>query len=171
MYRGDKLIFIDGLKISDIRLQNFNADFVPHGVGLKQLDKSNYLVFVINHRKDDDYVEMFTWDRSTGDGLAMTHYNSVSAKQMGIWGNVNDVAIVSKNSFYVTNDKFVGSKIGRISHYLGLPVCKFVFWNNGKAVDISRGYIEPNGVAISPKGKRGGRILQNPIPIRSAMLS
>lgn len=154
LYHGDKLILIDGLKISNIRLENFDADFVPHGVGIKQVDNSNYLVFVINHRKDDDYVEMFTWDRSSEDGLSMTHYNAVSAKQMGIWGNMNDVAIVSKTSFYVTNDKFVGSKIGRISHYLGLPVCKFVFWKDGKAVDISRGYIEPNGVAISPKGDR-----------------
>lgn len=154
LYRGDKLLLIDGLKISQIRLKNFAFEFVPHGLGIKQLDDSNYLVFVINHRKDADYVEMFTWDRSSGDGLVMTHYNQVSAEQLGIWGNLNDVAVVSKDSFYVTNDKFVGSVIGRISHYTGLPVCKFVFWSNGKAVDISKGYIEPNGVGISPKGDR-----------------
>ena len=75
-----------------MRLKNFALDFVPHGLGIKQTRDSEYLVFVINHSRDGDYVEMFTWDRSSEDGLVMTHYQSVSAGQLGIWGNLNDVA-------------------------------------------------------------------------------
>ena len=118
-----------------------------------QVDKENWLLFAINHRPDQDYVEMFDWN-TAGNNLDLKHYNAVSVAQLGIIGNINDVTITSRSSFYVTNDKFYNAAIGRIGHYLGLPICKFVYYKDGKAIDVSSGYVEPNGVAIPPSGKR-----------------
>ena len=153
LYKGDKLIKITGTKIEDLELVDFKHDFVPHGIDLKQIDKDHWLLFAVNHRSDQDYVEMFDW-YTAGNSLKLNHYGSVSVTQLGISGQINDVTIISRTSFYVTNDKFYNAVIGRISQYLGLPVGKLVFYKDGKATDVSRGYVEANGVSTSPSGER-----------------
>ena len=152
LYKGDKLIKITGTKVENLELLNFKEEFVPHGIDLMQVKKNEWLVFVVNHRSDQDYVEMFDWTLS--NGLKLKHYKSVSVSDLGIQGNVNDVTIISRHSFYVSNDKFYNAAVGRTGHYLGIPFCKIVFWNNGNATDVSTGYVEPNGIARSPSGDR-----------------
>ena len=95
---------------------------------------------------------MFDWFLKKGNLLI--HYDAVSVDQLGIVGSINDIAITSRDSFYVTNDKFWVSWFGRIGHFTGLPLNKLVYYNKGKAMDVSRGYIEPNGIALSPSGER-----------------
>jgi len=154
LYKGDKLIKIIGTKIEDLILENFHEDFAPHGIDLFEVNQNLWLVFAVNHRSDQDYVEMFEWKNPNEGNLKLDYYNSVSVTQLGIQGQINDVTIMSRDSFYVTNDKFYNPVIGRTGHYLGIPFCKIVYWNKGKSYDVSSGYVEPNGVARSPSGER-----------------
>ncbi|XP_075244631.1 serum paraoxonase/arylesterase 2-like isoform X2 [Convolutriloba macropyga] len=152
-YKGDKLIKITGTKIEELQFENFKYDFVPHGIDLMEVDKENWLLFAINHRPDQDYVEMFDWN-TAGNNLKIKHYKSASVAQLGITGTINDVTITSRTSFYVTNDKFYNSRVDQIAKYLGLPFTKLVHYNNGNATDVSRGYVEANGVAILKSARK-----------------
>ncbi len=120
-------------------------DFHPHGISLYRGDGGDVRLFVVNHRTDGNYIEIFKVR-----GERITHLESISGPLMH---SPNDVAAAGRRSFYVTNDHGSLTKTGRmVEDYLQLKR-SFVLYYDGSAFRIvARGLGYANGIALRPDG-------------------
>jgi len=95
--------------------REFDGEFRPHGIGLLLGEEGNDRLFVVNHRSDGHFVEIFEY---MGDRLV--HLESVSGDQMH---SPNDVIPVGPRAFYVTNDHGSAEGIGRTLADLFVTPC------------------------------------------------
>ncbi len=118
-------------------------DFHPHGIGLfRGGDKR---LFVVNHRLDGHFVEIFRVHR---DGLV--HLESISGSLMH---SPNDVAAVGTRAFYVTNDHGSASPSGRkFEDYLQLKRSYVLYYDGATFRKVAGGLGYANGVAVSNDG-------------------
>lgn len=70
--------------------------FHPHGISLYQSPDGTKKLFVVNHRNDGQFIEIFTFTDST-----LVHLESISNPLII---GPNDVVAVGDRSFYFTND-------------------------------------------------------------------
>jgi len=137
---------------------HFEKEFHPHGIGLFIDLKGRSSLFVVNHRQDGHFVEIFDYK-----GKQLIHRESISGDLMH---SPNDVIPVGPRSFYVTNDHGKRSRWGRIlEEYMQLAGSYVLFYDGNDFRIVTKGLAFANGINISRNGKTiyvaetvGGRV-------------
>jgi arylesterase/paraoxonase len=126
---------------------DFNKEFHPHGISLYKGNRSETLLFVINHANDGASVEIFEYRDKK-----LIHSESISNPLLF---SPNDIVAVGPRSFYATNDHGASSPFDRtIEEYLQLK-SSYVVYFDGNRMDIAaRGFGYANGINVSRDGKR-----------------
>jgi arylesterase / paraoxonase len=130
-----------------IRLtKDLGFEFHPHGIGLYLPDEGIASLFVVNHKSEGQFVEIFDIRNQT-----LWHRASISGKVMH---SPNDVIPVGPNAFYVTNDHGSTSPLGRkLEDYLQLAR-SYVLYYDGKGFrKVAENIAYANGINISHDGK------------------
>lgn len=124
---------------------DFHEPFHPHGLGLWTAPDGGLSLFVVNHRPDGHFVEIFDFN-----GRKLVHRRSVRGPLMH---SPNDVIPVGPNEFYVTNDHGSTSGLGRVMEdYLQLARSNVLYFDGNSFREAAGGLKYANGVNISPDG-------------------
>ena len=115
--RAEGAIYGFDLRATDPQLVNltkgFGEEFHPHGIGLYLGENGRASLFVVNHRGNGHFVEVFDYMERK-----LVHRASISG---GLMNSPNDVIPVGPYRFYVTNDHGCTSELGRtLEDYLQL---------------------------------------------------
>jgi arylesterase/paraoxonase len=123
---------------------NLPFDFHPHGIDLYSGPDGSRFLFVINHRKDDHYVERFEIK-----GNRLIHIESIKGKLMT---SPNDIAAAGPKEFYLTNDHGNTTKFGRmLEDYLRLSRANVIYFNGKEFVMAADDFTLANGIAVHEK--------------------
>lgn len=123
--------------------ENLPFDFHPHGIGL--LRGGEKRLFVVNHRGEGHFVEIFAVHRDR-----LVHLESISGPLMH---SPNDVAAVGPRAFYVTNDHGNTSAAGKIvEEYLQLKRSHVLYYDGTAFRRVAGRLGFANGVAVSGDG-------------------
>ncbi len=153
IFRGEKTrgaIFAYDLNAARPELKNlttdFNKEFNPHGISLYIDENGAVSLFVVNHRADEDGIEIFDYHGGT-----LAHRESIRGELMN---SPNDVVAVGPQSFYVTNDHGNVSALGRtVEEYLQLER-SYVLYYDGQAFKKAANDIAyANGINVSHDGR------------------
>jgi arylesterase / paraoxonase len=121
-------------------------DFHPHGICLYKSRSGKKSLFVVNHRADGHFIEIFDWNDTT-----LTHRESISNPLII---SPNDVLAVGERSFYVTNDHDEPlSKIRANKDLLQIPMGNICFYNGKNAKILVDKILYANGINISNNKK------------------
>ncbi len=145
---------IYGLNLTDSvpKLLNLTAnfpieDFHPHGISLYSSPSGSKTLFVINHRKSGNYVEIFNYKNDS-----LIHQESITNKLLV---SPNDIVGVGERIFYFTNDhdeKFSAWRNIKDILKVGMGnVCYFDGLNMSKTTIENIKYA--NGINVSLDGK------------------
>ena len=119
-------------------------DFHPHGISLYR-GGGEARLFVVNHRSDGPYIEIFAFRRAR-----LVHLESIRDSSMH---SPNDVAAVGMRSFYVTNDHGNTSPAGKMAEeYLQLKRAYVLYYDGSAFRIVARGLGYANGIALSQDG-------------------
>lgn len=116
----------------------------PHGISLIKIDSLRHRLFVINHA-DGESIEVY--DLYHKDSLV--HYKTIRDELIY---SPNDIVAISEDKFYVTNDHYYRSTIGRLAeNYLELTKCETVYFDGSayRVVDNDLSYA--NGINFDAK--------------------
>jgi arylesterase/paraoxonase len=126
--------------------EGFPLEFNPHGIGLFVGRDNVTSLFVVNHRRDGHFVEIFDLF-----GLRLEHRESIEDALMH---SPNDVTPVGPRAFYVTNDHGSVSKFGRtLEEYLQLNKSQVLFYDGNTFRIVARGLAYANGINQSHDGR------------------
>ncbi|MFH1351126.1 MAG: SMP-30/gluconolactonase/LRE family protein [Pseudomonadota bacterium] len=154
LFRGGRgrqgAIFAYDLKAVEPQLVNLTGDFThefhPHGIGLFVGQDGDTSLFVVNHRTDGHFVEIFEF-RNNG----LVHRESIGGDLMH---SPNDVVPVGPRSFYVTNDHGNSSRLGRtLEEYLQLARSYVLYYDGNRFRKAAEGLAYANGINMSRDGK------------------
>jgi len=143
-------IFGYDLSSANPRLMNLTAafakEFNPHGIGWWMAENGDLSLFVVNHRRDGHFVEIFDYR-----GGKLVHRQSVSGALMH---SPNDVIPVGPASFYVTNDHGNATALWRaVEEYLQLARSYVLFYDGKTFRKVAGGLAYANGINLSPDGQ------------------
>lgn len=114
-------------------------DFHPHGISLYQTKDDKKFLFVINHQKAVNSVEIFQFSDSSLVHLeTFIHPLLVSP---------NDILAVGENQFYVTNDHDEKKSSWRAKKdLLQIPMGNVCYFNNKNASIVADNLLYANGI-------------------------
>ena len=122
-------------------------DFHPHGISFYQSPDGKKMLFVVNHRQEENFIEIFQYRNDS-----LLHLESITDPLII---SPNDVVGVGERSFYFTNDH--NEKAGRLRSIKDLLMIGTgnVGYFDGKQVTITsaQDIKYANGVNISRDGK------------------
>ncbi len=148
----DGVYLIDHLQQAPPRhlTRNGPADFHPQGIDFYRHPASGSFIFAVNHRDDGQQtIEIFEW--SSVD-TSLIHRHSV-ADPLLVWPN--DLVATGPQSFYVTNVSRYGPGLGRkLDAFLGLRGGYLAYFDGQKMRKAVRGLAYPNGIALTPDGRK-----------------
>jgi arylesterase/paraoxonase len=125
---------------------DFTQEFNPHGIGLWLAGNGDLSIFVVNHRRDGHFVEIFDYR-----GGKLVHRQSVSGALMH---SPNDVLPVGPAAFYVTNDHGNATSFGRMAEeYLQLARSYVLYYDGKSFRKVAEALAYANGINISPDGQ------------------
>ena len=132
------------------QLVNLTEDFPrqlnPHGIGSWIAPNGDLSLFVVNHRKDGHFVEIFDYQ-----GGKLAHRQSVSGALMH---SPNDVLPVGSAAFYVTNDHGNASELGRMAEeYLQLARSYVLYYDGKNFRKVAEKLAYANGINTSSDGR------------------
>ena len=143
---------IYGLDLSSANSQlvnltvGFDKEFNPHGIGLWMAGDGTASLFVVNHRRDGHFVEIFDYR-----GGKLVHQQSVSGALMH---SPNDVLPVGSAAFYVTNDHGNATAFGRMAEeYLQLARSYVLYYDGQSFRKVAAALAYANGINISSDGQ------------------
>lgn len=150
-WRGDKAAPTNAIYAMDVesphtvwRISPEMNDFVPHGISLWLGPNGEKRLFVVDHRSDGEFVDIF----SVGDHEMLTHLDSISFDAMT---SPNDVLAVGPRQFYVTNDRrFKSGIMSLIEAYLALPLSSVAYYDGATGRVIKKSLVYANGINWSP---------------------
>ena len=126
--------------------KDFKEELFPHGLGLYTDPQGALSLFVVNHRRSGDFVEIFDY----ADGQ-LNHRRSVSHDLMH---NPNDVIPVGRDSFYVSNDHGLRSFNGQLlEDFLQLDRAYVLYFDGKNFKQVAGKLSYANGVNVAPDGK------------------
>jgi len=127
--------------------EKITFNFHPHGISLyRSLDGAKRL-FVINHRKNADYVEVFQFNDST-----LVHLESIKSS---LFVSPNDIVAVSENTFYLTNDHDEEMSSWRSKKdLLQIAMGNVCYYDGQRAKIVADGFLYANGINVSLDGKK-----------------
>lgn len=125
---------------------HLNFDFHPHGISLYKAVNGQKSLFVINHRADGQFIEIFNWNDST-----LVHKESISNPLII---SPNDLVAVGEKAFYVTNDhdEPLSSWRGK-KDLMQIPMGNVVYFDGKNAQIVADGFLYANGINKSIDGK------------------
>lgn len=122
-------------------------DFHPHGISLFKPNNGAKKLFVVNHRKAGNFIEIFQFTDST-----LVHLESI-ADSLII--SPNDVVAVGERQFYVTNDHDEPLSSWRAKKdLLQIPMGNVCYFDGKKAKIMADGFLYANGINVSLDGKK-----------------
>jgi arylesterase/paraoxonase len=153
IFRGESTqgaIFEYDLIAATPELKNLTTDFTkelhPHGISLYLGENGETLLFVVNHRPDGEYVEIFDYQDS-----ALVHRESIRGELMN---SPNDVVAVGPRSFYATNDHGNVSALGRtVEEYLQLERSYVLYYDGQDFKKAANDIAYANGINVSHDGR------------------
>eukprot|EP00127_Corallochytrium_limacisporum_P001780 Clim_evm6s81 gene=Clim_evmTU6s81 len=100
-------------RTKEMKMFGFDPDkqeFRPHGIGVGQqwqgYSGTSNRIYVVNHTKMGDFIEVFGWSVTEGGDAEATHIASISHMSLA---DTNDVVPISDCEFYVT--RFFGAGV------------------------------------------------------------
>jgi arylesterase/paraoxonase len=132
------------------RLMNLTADFPrelnSHGIGWWMAQNGDLSLFVVNHRKDGHFVEIFDYRKGK-----LFHRQSLSG---ALTHSPNDVLPVGPTAFYVTNDHGNSTVLGRMAEeYLQLARSYVLYYDGKSFRKVGEGLAYANGINTSAEGR------------------
>ncbi|MEQ6120251.1 SMP-30/gluconolactonase/LRE family protein [Reichenbachiella sp. MALMAid0571] len=124
----------------------YSGDFHPHGISFFEQNGESFL-YAVNHNNQGDYVEAFKFENNQ-----LTHIRTFENETMNC---PNDLVVVDKHKFYVTNDH--GNKEGvmrTMEDYLKIPSSYLLYYDGEKFSKAYDGLNYANGVAVSHDGRK-----------------
>lgn len=82
-------------------------DFNPHGLGFWITQNNDYLLYVVNHRKEGDTIECFIYHP---EKKSLEHRKTISSSVMY---NINDVVLVGEDLLYYSQDHYFKKPWGK----------------------------------------------------------
>ncbi len=153
LWRGESTqgtIYAYDLKSATPQLKNltttFNQELHPHGISLYIGENGETSLFVVNHRRDGEHLEIFDYRDST-----LIHRESIRGELMT---SPNDVVAVGPRRFYVTNDHGNVSALGRTAEeYLQLARAYVLYYDGQAFKKMAENIAYANGINVSHDGK------------------
>ncbi len=128
-------------------IQDLAFEFKPHGIDFYQEDDGTKRLFVVNHKKNGHYIEIFKLD-----GDSYSHQSSIKGDLMT---SPNDLAAVGPKQFYVTNDHGSTSDFGRtLEEYLQLSRAYVLYFDGKSFKKAAEDFSFANGIAFDKKRNR-----------------
>jgi len=125
--------------------RDLDLELHPHGIGLLVGKGRVDSLFVVNHRSDGHFVEIFDIAHQK-----LIHRASVSDQEMH---SPNDVIPVGPNAFYVTNDHGNRSRFGRaLEDYLQLTRSYVLYYDGKRFKKVAGKLAYANGINMSRDG-------------------
>ncbi len=122
-------------------------DFHPHGISLYKSNNGTKHLFVVNHRKIGDFIEIFKFTDST-----LVHLESISDPLII---DPNDVVGVGERSFYMTNDHDEDKTYLRDKKdLLQIPMGNVLYFDGKKGSILADGFRYANGINTSLDGRK-----------------
>ena len=122
-------------------------DFHPHGISLFKPNNGTKKLFVVNHRKAGNFIEIFQFTDST-----LVHLESISDP---LFISPNDIVGVGERMFYLTNDHDeVMSNWRAKKDLLQIPMGNVCYFDGKKASILADGFLYANGINVSLDGKK-----------------
>ena len=128
--------------VMDIERESFN----PHGVGHWVTTNGDAIVYVINHRDNEDTIESFFFKP---EEKRLKHRGSFGHP---LFHNLNGIAAVGLDKFYVTVDHYFRHQIMKsLESFLLLPLSSVVYFDEAteRAKVVAGGLTYANGIALS----------------------
>ena len=121
----------------------YKGEFHPHGISFLKGETAS--LFVVNHNKAGNFIEIFEYRVDT-----LFHLRSITDESMCC---PNDVVAVAKDKFYVTNDHGTRQGLKRtMEDYLRLPFSYLLYFDGQRFSKVYGGLRYGNGVNISHDG-------------------
>lgn len=125
---------------------DFSQELNPHGIGLWMAQDGVLSIFVVNHRRDGHFVDIFDYR-----GGKLVHRQSVSGALMH---SPNDVLPVGPTTFYVTNDHGSSTVLGRMAEeYLQLARSYVLYYDGQNFRKVAEALAYANGINMSSEGQ------------------
>lgn len=122
-------------------------DFHPHGISLYKSLNGAKKLFVVNHRKAGNFIEIFQFTDST-----LVHLESITDP---LFVSPNDVVGVGERTFYLTNDHDeVKSDWRSKKDLLQIPMGNVCYFDGKKASILADGFLYANGINTSLDGRK-----------------
>jgi len=134
----------DGKFVADMALTGFpHQDFHPHGLALYPTPDEP-LLFVINHRRDGEFVDVFAVDADVNE----LHYQRSFHHEL--FRGINDIDVVSSDAFYVTNWLYnvPGSLAGVVDTLLQRAVAYVIYCESNDCRIVVSGLKMANGIHL-----------------------
>lgn len=141
-------LFLIDLKTNDyipLPLTNsFKKSFAPHGISFFKKDNNVYQVMAVNHTLEGHSIEVFELRNKV-----LKHIKTLSHSSMI---SLNDLVMLSENSFYFTNDHGYTKGIRKLlEEYGGLAVSNVVFFNGTEYKEVAKDIAYANGINFDRK--------------------
>ncbi|XP_035678774.1 serum paraoxonase/arylesterase 2-like [Branchiostoma floridae] len=119
----------------------------PHGLGLYENYAGEIRLFVVNHHKEGDRVDIFRYVRPEAK---LQHVRSVRDPLLH---SVNDVLATGTDAFFATNDHYCHAPWAmKLERFLGLAWSNVVYFNGTTASVAADGFSIANSIATPPSG-------------------
>jgi arylesterase/paraoxonase len=126
--------------------EDFPRELNPHGIGWWMAQNGDLSLFVVNHREDGHFVEIFDYRNGK-----LVHRQSVSGALMH---SPNDVLPVGPTAFYVTNDHGNSTVLGRMAEeYLQLARSYVLYYDGKTFRKVADALAYANGINTSSDGR------------------
>lgn len=124
------------------------SEFSPHGMGHWITNNGSLLLYFVNHRRNKDTVESFEYKPSR---KTLVHRRTFEDLR---FYNLNDVAVVGIDEFYVTVDRyFQHHALKEVENNFRLPLGSVLYCNGNKVLSAWDTLRYPNGIARSNDGR------------------
>ena len=145
-------IYLLNLNDSEPKLINLTnnlpfADFHPHGISLYNSENGHKILFVINHRKSGNYIDIFQFSDSS-----LVYQESITDS---LFISPNDIVGVGERSFYLTNDHDEKLSEWRSKKdLLQIPMGNICYFDGQKSKIAAKGFNYANGINSSQNGEK-----------------
>ena len=122
-------------------------EFRPHGLSLYRCGDGTRLLFVINHRTEGDYVEVFEVQDTV-----LVHRESISGDLLY---SANDIVAVGERQFYVTRDhRYRAGWVRQVEEYMRLSASSVIYFDGDDFALVAEGLAYANGINVGQDGER-----------------
>ena len=144
LYAQDTIPKIKPLALKFAQEQPFH----PHGISFKRWNNESATLAVINHRsKKETTIEIFDYNNSQ-----LIHKQTLSSPEF--LRSPNDITIVGKGSYLVTNDHHATSRFGQFWENLWrLRKSNVVLYHQATFQVLIPKLLYPNGITLDSSGK------------------